>query len=205
MLSRVLRWWRDRARRHPDLPEAMATAMVTLAHRFEREGIDFALVGGLALALHGIERATKDVDFIVDRDAADRADALLIAMGFERLQRNDTFGNYLLDPLRVDLLFTKGEHSRRMLAQATEFSFRNGTSKVVAPEDLIGLKLQALANNPARPHDRGDIEALLRLHGRSMNLALVRDYFILFERESELDELLDTIGAGSTRDPQSGS
>jgi hypothetical protein len=178
----------------------MLSAMDALAQRFTMNGIDFAFIGGVALAMHGLPRTTKDLDLIVNGDAADEADALMVEIGFERLQRSDTFGNYLLGPLRVDLLFTRGAHSRRMLQRARPIAIRRSTSKLVSPEDLIGLKLQALANNPARPFDRGDIEMLLARFLDSMDLALLRDYFKLFEKESELDALLQAHRRGSPRD-----
>lgn len=202
MVSRLQRWWRSRTtRRHPvdasELPETLLAAMDELTRRFASREIDFAFIGGVAMALHGLARATKDVDLIVDRAAADSADATMLEVGFERLKRGDVFGNYLLGPLRVDLLFTKGAMSRRMLERATTIHLRRATSKLVCAEDLIGLKLQALANNRERPYDRGDIEALLRRFSDTMDMALVRDYFRLFEKEDELDALLAAIGRGS--------
>lgn len=32
----------------------------------QNEGVDFALIGGFALGAHGIHRATKDIDLLVD-------------------------------------------------------------------------------------------------------------------------------------------
>jgi hypothetical protein len=36
----------------------------------QRHGVDFVLIGGLALAAHGVIRGTKDVDIVPDPDAA---------------------------------------------------------------------------------------------------------------------------------------
>ena len=55
-----------------------------------------------------------------------------------------------------------------------------GAFKVVLPEDLIGLKLQALRNDPSRdPGDRADIEALLatcKERGRAVSWAWIDEY-----------------------------
>lgn len=152
--------------------------------------------------MHGLLRTIKDLDFIVDRAASDEADAIMVEIGFERLQRNETFGNYLIGPLRVDLLFTKGERSRRMLERAEVVKLRRGSNKLVRPEDLIGLKLQALANNPARALDRADIQMLIDRFADSMDMDLVQDYFRLFGKEAELDAIFEAIGRGSARDPR---
>lgn len=39
--------------------------LVHLAQTFEREGLDYALVGGLAVAVWGLPRATQDIDLLV--------------------------------------------------------------------------------------------------------------------------------------------
>ena len=61
---------------------------------------------------------------------------------------------------------------------------------MVDPADLIGLKVQASSNDPSRRHrDLADIQALLRA-APHVDLARVREYFRLFDREKELDALL---------------
>ena len=47
-------------------------------------------------------------------------------------------------------------------------------------------------NDPANRYgvDAPDIQQLLKLHGSSMDMDLVRDYFRLFEKEDLLDEWL---------------
>ena len=62
---------------------------------------------------------------------------------------------------------------------------------VVDAEALIGLKLQALVNAPARrAQDQADIAALVAAKLDSLNTDLVRDYYRLFDREPDLDRLL---------------
>ncbi len=39
--------------------------LISLAAVLASEGIPYALCGGLALAVHGFQRATKDIDFLV--------------------------------------------------------------------------------------------------------------------------------------------
>ena len=94
-------------------------------------------------------------------------------------------------------LFTQGEMSQKMLSRATPVQIRRGSMKLIAPEDLIGLKLQALANNPERELDRADIRLLLRQFSSTMDVDLLRDYFRLFKKESEFDELLKAHKEGS--------
>jgi hypothetical protein len=39
--------------------------LVELARQFEKEKVDYALYGGLALAVHGYPRATRDLDLLI--------------------------------------------------------------------------------------------------------------------------------------------
>jgi predicted nucleotidyltransferase len=66
------------------------------------------------------------------------------------------------------------------------------TVKVLLIEDLIGLKLQALANDPKNRFaiDAADIQRLLKLHRNRLDIGLVREYFRLFEKEDLLNEWL---------------
>jgi hypothetical protein len=54
---------------------------------------------------------------------------------------------------------------------------------------LIGLKLQALANDPTRRQDEADIQTLFST-ASSLDVRLLRDYFRVFDREEDLDRLL---------------
>ncbi len=49
------------------VPEADLDA-VGIFRTFNRHGVDFVVVGGYAVAAHGVIRATDDLDLVVDRD-----------------------------------------------------------------------------------------------------------------------------------------
>jgi hypothetical protein len=78
-----------------------------------------------------------------------------------------------------------------LLAGAAEFRTLFGVLRVVSPEGLIGLKLQALVNDPRRTQDLADIRALIRANRATLNMAEVREFFRLFDREALLEELLN--------------
>ncbi|PIR15487.1 MAG: hypothetical protein COV48_14120, partial [Elusimicrobia bacterium CG11_big_fil_rev_8_21_14_0_20_64_6] len=61
--------------------------------------------------------------------------------------------------------------------------------RVVRAEDLIGLKVQSLANNPARRHkELADIESLLEMR-KDVDWTRIREYFILFNMADAYAEL----------------
>jgi len=152
-----------------------------------------ALIGGLALAAHQVVRATRDVDFLVDADDADRLHGILLGLGYHCVHRSEDAANYLRDDEGLDLLYAHRPIARRLLGEAHERATALGTLRVISAEGLIGFKLQALVNNPSRTRDLDDIHALLRAQRGKLNMAEVREYFVLFDRTELLDELLAQI------------
>lgn len=152
-----------------------------------------ALIGGLALAAHRVVRATRDVDFLVDADDADRLHGILLDLGYRCVHRSEDAANYLRGDEGLDLLYAHRPIARRLLGEASERATALGTLRVISAEGLIGFKLQALANNPSRTRDLDDIRALLRAQRGKLNMAEVREYFALFNRTELLDDLLAQI------------
>jgi hypothetical protein len=54
----------------------------TLIHRLNQAGIDYALCGGLALALHGIPRATVDIDILVQKESLGKVQTQVRELGY---------------------------------------------------------------------------------------------------------------------------
>jgi hypothetical protein len=154
-------------------------------------GVQFALIGGLALASHNVIRATKDIDLLTDSLSADDIDRELIRLGYRCIHRSDDAGNYLRGDERVDFLYAHRPTARSLLTAAAEFSTPFGNLRVVSLEGLIGFKLQALVNDPSRPQDRADIQALITANRSKLNVTQLREYFRLFGREQLLEELLN--------------
>ncbi len=85
---------------------------------------------------------------------------------------------------------------KNMLKRAQECDILQGQFKVkvITPEDTIGLKIQASANDPSRSaRDMADIEELLKRHADKLDRKLLREYFTLFNRQNELDQLYGKI------------
>ncbi len=160
-----------------------------------------ALIGGFALPFHGVQRATGDVDFLLDLEAADALHEALVAAGARCLHRSEDAANYSAGRglAAVDFIYARRERAREMLRRARPMLLRGARLRVpvVDAEALIGLKLQALVNAPERrAQDRADIAALFATKRDSLNTDLLRDYYRLFGLESELDRLLAEMKSG---------
>jgi hypothetical protein len=56
--------------------------MFAVVAALEAEQIDYALCGGLAVAIHGFARATKDIDFLIQREDLERVLVVARRCGF---------------------------------------------------------------------------------------------------------------------------
>jgi hypothetical protein len=152
--------------------------------------LPFALIGGLALAAHRVVRATSDLDLLVRQEDQAAIGALAAKLGYRCLHQSADAADFVRADERLDVLFASRPAAQRLLRDARKRQTTFGELRVVSAEGLIGLKLQAVTNNPRRTRDLEDIRELLRANRASLDLAEVRGYFKPFDREALLDELL---------------
>ena len=164
-----------------------------LCDEMDKAQIDFSLIGGVALYFSGSPRTTFDVDFLTVFSESDRIDELMRRLGYRALHRSEDAANYAgsdADLGHVDFLFARRKYSLEMLHRADKMEVLGRSVKVLKPEDLIGLKVQSSSNDPQRAaKDRADIEDLMRRNAKSLDWELIGEYFKLFNREAELQEL----------------
>ena len=153
---------------------------------FNDEQARYALMGGLALGAWGIPRATVDIDFLVHRDDMQKVHNIMIELGYERHYHTENVSQYV-SPLKafgeVDFLHAFREISVGMLKRAEDKKIFNGalTIKVLKIEDLIGLKIQAIANDEKREAiDLPDIKSLISLYNTEIDWSKIEEYFKLF-------------------------
>jgi len=137
----------------------------SLISSFNDAGIDFALCGGLAVAAHGLVRATQDVDFLILPDSLNDAYAAAAVVGYDIRGLDISFKERTVEIRRVskvvgeeiislDLLLVT-PHVEDVWAGREELEFMGERLFVVSREGLIKMKTQA-----GRPQDLADIERL---------------------------------------------
>jgi hypothetical protein len=162
---------------------------------FKKEDVRYALIGGFALGALGVARSTVDIDFLIDRNDLPKAEKIMTENGYKCVFKSENASQYLSEIKifgEVDFLHAFREISVGMLKRAVEKDIFEGEFKikVLRPEDIIGLKLQAAVNDEKRAgRERSDIEALLDYHGKNLDWRLLEEYFSLFNRKSEYLEL----------------
>ena len=152
----------------------------TFAEFFEREGIRYALVGGLAVHAWGGSRTTKDVDFLLARSDQKRVVTFAETRGYETLQVSPAFSNHAHADSRlgrVDFLYVSNETAEQIFASSTRKKvIGDETVPVASPEHLAMMKALAMKNFPHRALFEGeDIRVLLSVPG--VDHEAVREYF----------------------------
>jgi len=177
-------------------------AIDRICGRFDEAELHYALIGGFAMAMRGVQRATVDLDFLLLLDDLGPADDILRDCGYERAFRSDNVSHYrspASDFGRIDILHAFRTPSLGMLDRASRIEVGPGLSLPVAQaEDIIGLKVQAAVNDPERASaDWQDIEMLVRAsahQGGQIDWDLVADYLEIFDQPDRLNRMREWHG-----------
>ena len=160
--------------------QGLAGALRALTAALEELPAPAAIIGGVAVIARGVPRATVDVDATVSGAAVEvelLAETLArheivprieAAIAFAR-SRHVFLAEHRPSGVAVDVSFAWLPFEEEAIAAAEPQEMAGVLIRVVRPEDLVIYKMVA-----ARPRDIDDIEGLLLVHGREMNLTRVR-------------------------------
>jgi len=157
-----------------------AEVLRTFTEFFDREGIRYALVGGLAVNAWGRARPTKDADFAVEQSNQQPVVAFAESIGYDTAHVGIGFSNHIHpDPAmgRVDFMYLDPVTADKIFAAvSTKTVIGGGEAPVASPEHLAMMKALAMKNFPHRALFEGeDVRVLLNVPG--VDKAAVRDYF----------------------------
>jgi hypothetical protein len=163
----------------------------------EAAGVRYALIGGFALGLRGVQRATMDLDFILMLEDMGKAEVILTRFGYVRIFHSENVSHFESPDEewgRIDVLHAFRGPSLGMLQRAEFISVDTDVRlRVVQIEDLVGLKVQAMVNDPSRAiGDWDDIRLLLQSAGGrrlAVDWELMEDYLRLFGWQEKISEL----------------
>jgi hypothetical protein len=137
---------------------------------FDREQVEYVLVGGVALALHGLVRATQGVDLFVNPtpDHVERAKAALRSVfadpTIDQIERGDLAGAYPTvryvpesEAFVIGLIGRLGDAVRYEDLEVEEREVSGVRVRLATPRTLYRMK-----RDTVRPIDRADADALRR-------------------------------------------
>ena len=132
---------------------------------FTKHNVEYAIVGGYALAFHGAPRYTGDLDLLIEAEVtnADRVVAALEEFGFDGLgietsdlKKPDQIIQLGYPPVRVDILTSvSGLSWKEVLAGRVKGKYGDVSVNFIGREQFLKNKRAA-----GRKKDLADIEAL---------------------------------------------
>jgi len=180
-----------------DLEAAFGSLLRELADALDAEGIQWMLIGGLAVGAWTTPRGTKDVDLAL---AVPDADKLATALERARLEVDPSQlagleeGGVLRvqrsvpgqPSLIVDLLCAGTDFEREALTLRRSSELFGVPTWIGSPDDLLLFKLIA-----GRPRDMADADRLIRLGITPEDTDRVRAWAREWEVEDRLDRALE--------------
>ncbi|OHE22939.1 MAG: hypothetical protein A2Z43_06155 [Syntrophobacterales bacterium RBG_19FT_COMBO_59_10] len=123
-----------------------------LVERLDEEKIQYALCGGLAMAIYALPRATLDIDIMIESDSLEKTLRAIDVLGFNlsampmefhggkvHIHRLSKIESGTGETLVLDLLIVTPE-IRQAWESRTKVEWEGGTLSVVSAEGLVLLK-----------------------------------------------------------------
>ncbi|MFA5161513.1 MAG: hypothetical protein WC421_04630 [Elusimicrobiales bacterium] len=160
-------------------------ALKALISRFEEHEVSYALIGGFGMGALGIARATIDLDFLILKSDMPSAHLIMLDLGYRRVYFSGNVSQYQSDFKvfgSVDIIHAARPVSMQMLKDAVSLKIFGGSGvRVLLPEDIIGLKVQAMSNDAQRAaRDSADIEEILCACAGTVSWPRLEKYFGMF-------------------------
>jgi len=153
---------------------AVHTTLRSLVKVLNELGVDYAVVGGMAMFIHGYRRFTEDVDILVTREGLAQIHDALEGRGYvkpfaaSKILRDATTG------VKIDFLISgqypgDGKAGPIAFPEPKGAAIQRDNAQVLSIDKLVELKL-ASGQSPGRRKDIGDVQELIRF------LNLPRDF-----------------------------
>ena len=147
-----------------------------LVRKLDEARIDYAVVGGIALAFHGQPRFTKDIDILAKPADLETYERVFAELGYFKTSSPWTFSNTNItlhrfgkpsadhpeELILVDLLIGNEEVHRKIIERSLSDSSAAGKVMLATKEDLIWMKKQR-----SNKQDEADIESLESNHDKN--------------------------------------
>jgi hypothetical protein len=161
---------------------------------FEEHQRRFAVIGGFGLLAHGIQRATFDLDLLVEVDFQPPLVSFLESLGYTTLHRSAGYSNHVHPTAelgRLDFVYVDGETAEQIFSGASVRPILKDIAVLVPrPEHLAAMKARAIKNDPDRKlQDLADIRQICRLPG--VDRQEIRGYFDRLGLTRLYDEIED--------------
>jgi hypothetical protein len=147
--------------------DAVHQTMRRIASRLKAEKIDYAIIGGMALSLHGYARVTEDVDLLITPAGLERIHERLVGRGYvtpfagARKALRDTETGIKVEFITTGEFPGDGKPKPVSFPDPGDVAVDIDDLSVIALPKLIELKLASGLTAPHRLRDLADVQDLI--------------------------------------------
>src|ERR1041384_4534374 len=190
----------EEARRYFMGQGSLNRALANLAADLEAHGIDYIVVGALALFAHGYPRLTEDIDLVFTSEGLDKFHEELIGLGYApafpgaRKRLRSTKDGVRIDVIAAGEYPGDGKPKPVSFPTPPEATVEIDGVRFATFEKLIELKLASGMTAPDRLKDLADVQELIKIKHLTNDFA---DKLNPYVREKYL-ELWEAVQSGAS-------
>ena len=179
----------------------LTQALRSFVDLFERRNVPYAVMGGLAVRVYGIPRATYDIDFTITLAREELPEVLRAAEGLGVSVPAPYFSGWLDNVagmsliklhlfvegrgVDIDIFLAENDFQNELMSRRRLEKLEDKPVALVSPEDLILLKVLA-----SRPRDLADAGDVLFTQGQ-LDVAYLRHWGDRLQVRDALEKLIE--------------
>jgi len=167
--------------------------LARLAGDLDQRGIDYIVIGAVALLAHGYPRFTEDIDLVMTREGLQKFHEELIGLGYApafpgaRKRLRSTTDGVSIEVMTTGEYPGDGKPKAVSMPEPAEAATEIDGIKFVTLEKLIELKLASGISAADRLKDLADVQELIKIRKLGAGFALNLDPYVR-EKYFELEE-----------------
>lgn len=158
--------------------------LARLANDLEQRGIDYIVIGAVALLAHGYPRFTEDIDLVMTSEGLQKFHDELIGLGYSpafsgaKKRLRSTADGVSIEVMTTGEFPGDGKPKPVSMPRPADASVEINGIKFVTFEKLIELKLASGISAPDRLKDLADVQELIKIRQLDADFALKLDPYV---------------------------
>src|SRR6185369_9695376 len=158
--------------------------LARISHDLDDHGIDYMVIGAVALLAHGYPRFTEDIDLVMTAEGLQKFHEELVGLGYApafpgaRKRLRSTADNVSIEVMTTGEYPGDGKPKPVSMPVPAEASTEIDGIRFVTLEKLIELKLASGISAPDRLKDLADVQELIKIKKLSADFAVKLDPYV---------------------------
>jgi hypothetical protein len=158
--------------------------LTRLANDLDQRGIDYIVIGAIALLAHGYPRFTEDIDLVMTSEGLQKFHDELVGLGYSpafsgaKKRLRSTVDGVSIEVMTTGEFPGDGKPKPVSMPRPADATVEINGIKFVTFEKLIELKLASGISAPDRLKDLADVQELIKIRKLDADFALKLDPYV---------------------------